>query len=211
MKILIVAGGSKPSKELLVLEAENSDYIIGVDKGTEYIFECGQKPDLMVGDFDSINEEKLNDYRCLGIKILEYPPEKDYTDTKLAVVKSLELQVDAVVMLGCVGGRLDHTLSNVGLLYEYLQAGKEAYIKDDNNTIFMINKPTTFKGTAGNYFSLIPFGGAVEGLSIEGAKYGLDNYNLDISSSRTVSNEFTLSPVKIDFKSGILIVIFSKD
>lgn len=211
MKVLIVSAGNKPSKELLEREAKASDYIIGVDKGNEYLYENNIVPDLMLGDFDSIDEEKFNRYVKNNNVYIRYPAEKDYTDTELAVVKSIELGATFVSILGCIGSRMDHTLGNIGLLYRYLEKSIEAYIIDENNKIFMINTENLLKPSGFKYFSLIAFGGMVKELNIKGAKYDLNNYDLMPYNTITLSNEFKENDVKIDFKYGTLIVAFTKD
>ncbi|MDT8716469.1 thiamine diphosphokinase [Clostridium sp. 19966] len=211
MKVLIVSAGNRPCKKLIEEEAMDSDYIIGVDKGNEYLYESNMIPNLMLGDFDSIDEEKLNNYIKNNNVYIRYPAEKDYTDTELAVIKSIELGAKAVTILGCIGTRMDHTLGNIGLLYRYLEKNIEACIIDENNKIFMINKGITLKPSNFKYFSLVAFGGMVKGLSIKNAKYDLNNHDLFPYSTITISNEFKDKDVRIDFETGTIIVAFTKD
>ena len=87
MRALIVAGGNAPSKALLVKEAAIADYIIGVDKGIEYLYENNIKPNIILGDFDSINPSLLKDIKEIVTEVLTFPEEKDFTDSQLALKK----------------------------------------------------------------------------------------------------------------------------
>lgn len=211
MRALIVAGGNAPSKALLVKEAAIADYIIGVDKGIEYLYENNIKPNIILGDFDSINPSLLKDIKEIVTEVLTFPEEKDFTDSQLALKKALDLMMDEIVLLGVTGSRIDHTLANIGLLYQCLQAGVKATIKDDKNILFMVDKSTTLEVNEGGYFSLVAYGGIVEGLSIKNGKYELNHYNLLPHDNITISNEFIGKDVDITFEKGILLIAYTKD
>ncbi|NLZ49818.1 MAG: thiamine diphosphokinase [Clostridiales bacterium] len=211
MKALLVAGGNAPSKALLLDEAKNADYIVAIDKGMECLYENKIKPNIIVGDFDSINPILLKDIQDKVTEVLRVPEEKDFTDSQLALKKALELNVKEIVFLGSTGSRIDHTLANVGLLYQCLKAGVKAAIKDDNNTLFMVDKSTTLEANKDVYFSLISYGGTVEGLSIKNGKYALNGYNLLPYDNITISNEFIGKDVEITFNKGILLIAYTKD
>lgn len=211
MKALLVAGGNAPSKDLLLEEAKNSDYIIGIDKGIQYLYENNISFDIIVGDFDSINPTVLREVKGTNKEIYKFPEEKDWTDSQLALEKALELNVQEIVLLGATGSRIDHTWANVGLLYQCLKVGVKASIKDEKNTLFMVDRSTTLEVNKDVFFSLIAYGGAVEGLSIKNGKYELNNYNLMPHDNITISNEFIGKDVVVTFKSGTLLITYTKD
>lgn len=211
MKALLVAGGNAPSKDLLLEEAKNSDYIIGIDKGIQYLYENNISFDIIVGDFDSINPTVLREVKGTNKEIYKFPEEKDWTDSQLALEKALELNVEEIVLLGATGSRIDHTWANVGLLYQCLKAGVKASIKDEKNTLFMVDRSTTLEVNKDVFFSLIAYGGAVEGLSIKNGKYKLNNYNLMPHDNITISNEFIGKDVVVTFKRGTLLITYTKD
>lgn len=211
MKILIIGGGKLPSEDLLRKEYSQSDYIICADKGGEYLLKHNLMPNMLMGDFDSISTDSLNKFAEKKVLIERYPVEKDFTDTELCVMKALEYNPQEIVMLGCTGSRLDHVIGNIGLLNQCLQKGIKAYIKDEHNEIFLIDKPHNFKGEIGSIISLQAFTEEVQGLSISGVKYPLKDYNLKSWSPYTVSNVILNEEVSIIFEKGILMVIFSKD
>lgn len=212
MKILIVGGGLKPSSELIMKEYEKSDIVIAADKGAQYLFEENINPTILLGDFDSINKEVLKKLQTQNSEIKVYPPEKDFTDSEIAVDLALEYKPEEITLLGCTGSRLDHVLGNIGLLYKCLQNGSRAYIKDDNNIIFLVNKSIKLKKKNMNYISFQGFREEVKNFNIRNAKYDLHDYNLKFGETISVSNEFLdEKDMDITFNNGIVMVMYSMD
>ncbi|MCY6372366.1 thiamine diphosphokinase [Clostridium ganghwense] len=211
MKIVIASGGMPPSYDLLYEELKEASYLICADSGANYLYEYNICPDILIGDFDSIDIQVLNYFKDNHTNIIQYPPEKDYTDTEIAVNKALELNVDEIVLLGCTGTRIDHFLGNLGMLLKCLSKKVTAYIKDEHNTITIADKSLSIFGSEGETFSLAAYSENVENLTISGAKYPLNNYYLEIGSALTISNEFQDKEVKINFDEGILLIIYSRD
>lgn len=211
MKTLIICGGQPPSKKLLEEELIDCNFIICADKGGEILYNYGIKPDLILGDFDSISKEVLEYYKAQNILLGEFPPEKDFTDSYAALEKAIEIGSSEVGFLGCTGSRMDHVLGNLGLLLHSLNSGLEAYIRDDKNIIKLTNKPQVIRPKGYNYFSLISYGSSVTGITLKGAKYPLNNYNLKLGESLGISNEFEETEVNINFKEGLLLIIQSNE
>ena len=217
MKVLIIAGGEKPSSELLKSEIKECDLLIAADRGAEAYLENGFTPDYALGDFDSIGEEYNHNHIKETIDILDkikvekFNPEKDNTDTEIAFFKAVELGATEIVFLGVTGTRLDHVMANLGLLREALERGIEAYIIDNNNKIYLKNKGTTLKKEFGDYISFQAFGSPVNNFSIKGSKYELYNHKLLIGDSLCVSNEFIDEYIDISFEKGEVLVIYSRD
>lgn len=211
MKVIIISGGNPPSKELLTSEITEGAFLIAADSGANCLYDYNIEPDLLLGDFDSIDIEVLDYFKKCNCTIDIYPTEKDFTDTEIAVKKALFMKPNEIVFLGCTGSRVDHLLGNIGMLKICLENGVNAFIKDENNSIRLTNASTSLKGTVGQIFSVQSYGNEIIGLTIEGAKYPLNNYNLQIGESITISNEFARSEVKLKFKSGILLIILPLD
>lgn len=209
MKALIIAGGEKPSKELLESEVRNSDVLIAADKGVEAFLINGFTPDYALGDFDSISEEFKESLKNLNIE--KFNPEKDSTDTEIAFLKAINLGAKEIAFLGVTGTRLDHVLANLGLLRSALEKGVEAYIIDNNNKIMLKNKSTILKKEFGDYISFQAFGEAVENFCIKSSKYPLNNHKLLLGDSLCVSNEFIDENMEISFDKGEVLVIYSRD
>lgn len=211
MKVIIISGGTPPSKELLVKEISGDTFIIAADSGANCLYLYNIRPDLLVGDFDSIDKKVLNYFEKDNCTIDIYPKEKDFTDTEIAVKKALCMKPNEIVFLGCTGSRIDHMLGNIGMLKICLENGVNASIKDENNNIRLFSSGVSLNATVGTTFSVQSYGNEIIELTIEGAKYPLNNYNLKIGQSITISNEFAEPQVQLRFKSGILMVILSSD
>jgi thiamine pyrophosphokinase len=211
MKVVIISGGNPPTIGMLKEELMESSVLICADSGANCLFQYDIIPDYLIGDFDSIKPEALKHFYRSKSSVEKYPVEKDDTDTQLALLKAVELNATTIVFLGCTGSRFDHTFGNLGLLLQCITLGINAYIKDDKNTIWLANKSLCIKGKACECFSLLAYGSDVDNLTIQGAKYNLNNYSLRLGSSLTISNEFAENEVNISFNSGILMITKSFD
>ena len=99
------------------LSGEGFDRVIAVDRGLNAAWALGIVPDVIVGDFDSADPAALADFRRREHIVWEvHQPEKDDTDTELAIKRAAAMGAGYIVLLGATGGRLDHLLGNIHLL-----------------------------------------------------------------------------------------------
>ena len=141
MHILILTGGGLDlSFTRSYLETHTFDQIIAADKGVQYAADLGLIPDVILGDFDSLDENTQKQMQTWNIPIRTFPAEKDYTDTHLAIEEAISIGADEITLFGATGTRLDHTWANVGLLQMAMQRGVRAWIVDKNNRISMWNR-----------------------------------------------------------------------
>ena len=211
MKVVIISGGNSPSYTLIKKELRESEYLIAADSGANTLFKYDVFPDYIIGDLDSIKTVALNYYKNRKVSILQYPPEKDYTDTEIAVNKAIDLGATEIVLLGCTGSRIDHLFGNIGMLLKCLELGISCVIKDDNNTIFLTETSIKIRGSLGETFSIIPYSEEISDLTIIGAKYPLDNYKMKIGSAIGISNVFEEEEVEVQFSSGRILIIYPTD
>ena len=179
--IIISGGAINDNFALSVLESYESKRIIGVDKGVEFLYRHKIEPEYIVGDFDSISEEVIRYYREeTKIPIREYNPVKDASDTEIALRLCLGLNRKEIWILGGTGNRIDHLWANIQSLEIARKAGIQAEILDSCNRIRLCDREVRLKrrNAFGKYFSLFPFGGEVEDLTIRGAKYPLTHHHL---------------------------------
>lgn len=214
-RIVIVSGGElDKSLTLGILGREDISCVIGVDKGIEFLYEHGIMPNYIVGDFDSVDAEVAEYYRTqTNVPIREYNPVKDASDTEIAIRLAMTLGAKKISILGATGGRVDHLWANVQSLAIPLRAGIRAEILDGQNRISLISGRTVLKKTEayGTYFSVFPLCQEVLAFNIEGAKYPLHNHTLTPYDSLCVSNQIVEDEVVIDFLSGIVILMETKD
>lgn len=210
MRVVIIGGGDAPSEKLIERYLGENSITIAADSGADILYSYGIKPDYLLGDFDSIASHVLEEMKSY-CNIINFPIDKDYTDSDLALQKAHELGASEVVFLGCTGKRLDHFLGNIYVLYRALKLGIKAYIVDEYNVIYLVDRPITLEGNEGEGFSLLSYFENVEGLTIKGARYPLENFDLSIDNNLTLSNKFKENRVEIEFKKGVLMVMLSKD
>lgn len=190
------------------------DKIIAVDGGLEGVKELGLIPDMIVGDFDTVEKPILEEFRSLPFIVWDvHEPEKNETDTELALRKAIAYGCTHITILGATGGRFDHMLANVFLLYGCLQQGVEACILDPQNKIYLIQDERTFRKSDqwGTYISFLPLLGQIKGITLRGFKYPLKDFDLDAASSRCISNELEEESGTITFRDGIAICVESRD
>lgn len=214
-KTVIVSGGMLEEDFVLpILKSEETEFVIGVDKGLEFLYKHEIKPDYIVGDFDSVSRELVDYYREeLNVPIREFNPVKDASDTEIALRLCLGLNRKSILIMGGTGNRIDHLWANVQCLQIALQAGADARIVDSHNQIRLLDSDITLKKSEafGPYFSLFPLEMPVDELSIRGAKYPLQNHFLKPSDSLCVSNEFAEDEVTISFVYGKVILMETRD
>ena len=188
--------------------------IIVCDRGLEALYQLKIIPNHVVGDFDSVSSEVLEFYKKQTQIIFHtYNAEKDNTDTDIALKLATRLKSSKITILGALGKRMDHAIANIHILKDALYAEIPCKILDEYNRIYLINKETTLEKEKvyGKYVSLIPLTSTVEGLTLTGFKYPLNEYTLPIGTSLGISNEIIEDRAYIKMKKGILIAIESKD
>ncbi len=215
MKALIIAGGDfSPEVAMKTLEEDSFDAIIAIDNGLSYLHDIKVAPTHIVGDFDTVSKDLLKEYqKDSKVKIVSLCPEKDATDTEVAVDLAVEEGCKDIYILGATGGRFDHTLANLHMLYKLLCQGIQAYLIDKNNKIYLINKGITLnaKEVKSSYVSILPFTEEVTDLTLYGFKYPLTRFHLTQGTSIGISNEIVEAKAQILFDKGIIIVVESKD
>ena len=211
MKAVIISGGKEPSKYLLYREIKDADLIIGADKGCEILYKYDITPHYILGDFDSADMDIINSIEAKAGKKIKFKREKDYTDTEIAYNLAIEKGADEIILLGATGTRYDHSLSNLGLMLRGLKQAVKVKVIDDNNFIFLTDKPITLKGNRGDTISFQAYCDEVKNFTIRGAKYELTNFDLKLGDSITTSNEFLDENITITFDSGIIMVLYTND
>jgi thiamine pyrophosphokinase len=219
-RFLILSGGSINRDYLKrYLIHEEFGKIICADGGLEAAEALGLKVDFIVGDFDSVSKNILSKYQDEISKknsntvIKQYNPEKDVTDTDIAIELAIKKDAQEIIIFGATGSRVDHMMGNINLLMKALSKGIRAYIIDENNKIYLINQNTVLekKQLHGFVVSLLPLTEVVKGICLTGFKYPLMNKELKIGTSLGISNELNEEQGFIKLEEGILIVIEARD
>ena len=188
-----------------------ADIVISADSGARHCKALGIVPDIVLGDFDSIDSGDYCEFEAAGAEIFRYPAEKDMTDSELAVETAIDRGCSRVILLGAVGSRLDHSISNLFLLKKLHDANVEGIIVDEKNEIRLISSSIRLKREDGVFVSLLPISGEASGVSTRGLYYPLDGAVLRMGSSRGISNVFVDDEAYVEVKDGLLLVILSRD
>jgi thiamine pyrophosphokinase len=182
---------------------KKDDFVIAADGGLLCLEKLNIKPDLVMGDFDSLG------FIPTDGKVLTYSSNKNDTDMMLAVKKAIELGYKEIILFGGTGGRVDHTLSNIRTLLYASRRGVKIKMKDSKNDyIVLTDGSINIEGKG--YFSLFAMKNTAKGVSISDAKYDLDNVQLPCDSSLCTSNEFIGKKVTISVKRGSVLIVLEK-
>ncbi len=203
MKKCTIVCGFHP---LINKECEDT-YVVGVDKGCQYLMENNIKIDAAIGDFDSVLEDEYLKISTYAKKIIKLNPIKDDTDLEHALNYAKENGFDDITVYGCLGGRQDHNLLNIKLLY--LSELNLTYI-DNKNKVFCLKKGEhqIYKGEY-KYMSLFTFEPCT--FKMNGVFYPLDKTTITINDNYTTSNEILDEKAFIKIYDGKLLVMQCTD
>jgi thiamine pyrophosphokinase len=206
MHYIIITGGALVKGSSVEKAILDSDKIIAVDSGASHCSKLKTAPDLLVGDFDSIDPKLLLKLKKRKIPIIRFPKEKNETDTELAIKRAIQDKATEIsVLAGLQGDRIDHILANVLLFQKYKVPIR---FVSGNQALWGTSGPKTEKirGKRGDLLSLIPLSVTSE-LRTKNLKYPLRRESLKPGSGRGVSNEFVARTVTVAFKKGTLLFI----
>ena len=222
MDALILAAGDAPTRAVLDAAWPAWDAAIGLviaaDGGARHAEALGVRLDRWVGDGDSIGEDGLAALVAAGVPLERSRPDKDESDTELAVRAALRLGADGIVVVGALGGpRIDHALANIGLLAMAELADRPAVILDATSRIRLVRGPGTgapaavlsLPGRVGDLVSLLPLGTGVEGVTTHGLAYPLRDEPLPAGPARGLSNVRTAPDAGVAVRLGLLLVVES--
>lgn len=211
MTCAIICGGLIDDYNHMKKYLERVDLVIAVDGGARHCSGLDTIPHFLVGDFDSISEGDHALLTSAGTRIIRYPVEKDMTDSELAIQTAIDKGCTKIVLLGAIGSRFDHTISNLFLLKKLTDSNIEGVIANEKNEIRMIKDRIAITAEEGAYLTLLPAMGDAAGVSTEGLYYPLENAVLKAGVSLGVSNRFTSDTARITVRQGYLLVIRAKD
>lgn len=168
-------------------------------------------PSIILGDMDSFPKENaLSLYP--SAEFIPFPTEKDYTDTQLALETALGLGATDITVIGGTGNRADHYLANLALLRLYSGGTVKTRIFDGKNLAeYRREGRTVIERGSFKYFSLIPDGDSLSGVTIIGARYPLSDADVDRDLPITVSNEITDDTCEINVRRGSYFLILCSD
>ncbi len=199
---VVVASGEGP--ELTLPPAET---VVAADGGLLRARALGLGVDVVVGDLDSATPEALAAAEAEGARIVRHPQAKDATDLELALDEAVALGARRVLVVASAGGRLDHLLGSVLLLAEERYAGLELDALVGDALVHVVRGERTLRGAPGELLTLVPLGGAADGVTTDGLEYPLRGETLAPGTTRGVSNVFLETEAHVTLERGVLLAI----
>ena len=177
------------------------DYVIAADGGYAPLMKLGAEIHMVLGDFDSLGY--VPEHR----NVVRHNPEKDDTDMMLAVKEGMKRGYGSFVLLGALGGRLDHTLANIQALMYISRRGCRGFLVDESTIVTAVTDGELFfDAEHRGMVSVFCLSEAACGVTLRGLKYPLHRVTLESSIALGVSNEFTGVPSSVAVERGTLVV-----
>ncbi|WP_239614404.1 thiamine diphosphokinase [Cohnella mopanensis] len=211
-RAFIYTGGRLGPWALAQLPADDA-YLIGADRGADFLIHNGYTPHLALGDFDSVTSDQMNLIRENAIELLTCDAiDKDWSDTELALREAIARGYTNITLLGALGTRFDHGLGNVHLLRVANELGCSLTVLDEHNEIRLCDgRLKLASNSAFPYTSLLPLTLEVTGITLEGFRYPLHQATLRLGTSLGISNVLDAPAGTITIEDGLLLVIRSRD
>jgi thiamine pyrophosphokinase len=181
--------------------------VVAADSGIEHALAAGVHVDLLIGDLDSATPRTVLDAIAAGSEVVRHPEDKDATDLELALDAVADRGFDSVLVVGIHGGRSDHLLANALLLASPRYAGLRVHAHLGNADVIVVRDEAVLPGPAGRLCTLLPLGGAAEGVTTTGLRYPLRDETLDPGSTRGVSNVVDTTPAGVALRAGVLLAV----
>lgn len=209
-RAIIFANGElrhPPTAQALV---QPDDLLIAADGGAHHCRALGLTPHIVVGDLDSLTPEERIELERAGARFEIHPAHKDETDLELALRAALREGAREALILAALGGRWDQSLANVLLLAHPDFAPLSLRLADGPDTFWITRGQTTVRGAPGDTLSLVPLGGDVEGVTLSGLEYPLNDSPLRFGTTTGISNVLTAPEATISVRQGVLLVVHTR-
>ena len=203
MKRCVIVGGAEINNyEYIRSCLRKDDFTVFCDSGLKHLEALQVTPGLIVGDFDSHENPHLD------VETVVLPCEKDDTDTVYAVKEAVKRGYEDFLLIGVIGARLDHTLGNVSILLYLDSLGMKGIIFDDYSEMEIVSSSPVSIDDSFAYFSLLNISGTAKGVTVENAKYPLQNAQITCEYQYGVSNEVLPGcTAKVSVREGKLLLI----
>ncbi|MCL1951350.1 MAG: thiamine diphosphokinase [Oscillospiraceae bacterium] len=198
--------GAAPAAQRI--DPQPGDFLIAADGGLEHLARWGLKPELLVGDMDSLGEAPE------GVPCKAYPREKDDTDLSLALDEAIALGYAHIIITGAWGGRPDHCVGSLQLLARAAKQDVSVTMLCGGFAATAITGGETLRCKGHGTVSVFAWGGQADGVTIRGLKYPLEGAILRDDTPLGVSNAIAGDGVygegEITLEHGVLLVFYEE-
>jgi thiamine pyrophosphokinase len=208
--VWILASGPHDDLKSALKWAPRPDKVIAANGGTALGGELGLTPDLIIGDLDSSPPAVIEQFEKAGVEVRRYDHDiKWETDTELAALAALDWHPGTILILGAIGGRLDHSLANILLLTHPQLASVDVRILDGEHEVFLAqpHQWNTVRGNQGDTVTLLPLGVDAVGVRTQGLHWPLQAEILPAGRGRGVSNRIDAPEARVWLDEGQLLVV----
>lgn len=198
----IVGAGEFTPRDLAPREG---DFVIAADGGLRALEGMSIRPDLLIGDLDSLGAYPLPE----GVPLEKHPVEKDDTDTGIALAQGYAMGYRAFALYGCAGGRADHLLANFQSMCRMSRLGASVrLVAKEYDAYALTNASLTLpKRPSGTTVSIFCHGDKAEGVTLRGLYYPLEGYTLTCDHPLGVSNQHTHERAEVSVSNGTLLIV----
>jgi thiamine pyrophosphokinase len=207
MRAVIFANGELEQPERLRALLRPDDYFISADGGLRHLRALDLRPQLLIGDLDSVSQPDVEWLAGGATEIRKFPAEKDFTDLELALRAAREHGAERILLAAALGGRLDQTLANIALLRLPELSGMDVSLDDGLTEVRLITANLTISGHTGDIISLIPMGSVVKGVRTHALQYPLNAETLSPGETRGISNVMLSDQAAVEIESGELLCV----
>ncbi len=189
----------------------SGNYLVGVNGGTRHCLEMGFTPDVIIGDLDSLGRESQVELGKQAVPIHRFPARKAHTDLDLAMLHVVEKGIREAVLVGIWGGRLDQSIANLLLLTRYREDLEITIVTEGETAqILMTGNSLSIVDSEGATTSILPLSAQVEGVTITGMEYPLENALLHFGTTLGISNLVKQKKATVSIRRGLLLVIVTR-
>ena len=210
MRAVVFANGVIQEIHLVKRLITEKDFIVSADGGLRYIRSLNLIPKLVIGDLDSVSCDDIKFLNNNNIEVLKFPTDKDQTDLEITLRELVKRGYKDILVIGALGGRIDQTLANLGLITSISSDDIRIGFDDGQEHVTLIRNRLSISGKKGDTVSLIPLCSPVEGITTKGLRYALTDEQLLPEQTRGVSNVMLGRIAEINITSGTVLCIHTR-
>ena len=206
-RTIIFANGVLSDPAAARAAIEPGDQLVAADGGLRHLQSLGLRPDVLIGDLDSVEAGDAEAVLKAGGRVELFPVRKDKTDLELAVGLAQAEGAGDILIFGALGGRWDQTLANLLLLAQAEFRAARIRLVDGAQQIYLIQASTRIEGRPGDTVSLISLQGDARGVTTDGLEYPLKDGQLPFGSTLGISNVLVGEQGSVSVRDGLVACI----